>query len=101
MPWAFRLLGSPISGENHFCCQFTAMAPFTLMRYFSALGLCLALLLPQMAQAQAAAPLPTFYTTYHYTGYTVYDNSSAAPPTEVRGVGGSLVLRPDGTYEKR
>ncbi|MBF9237913.1 hypothetical protein I2I05_10955 [Hymenobacter sp. BT683] len=52
------------------------------------------------AHAQAAAPIPSFYTTYHYTAYTVFDNTSSAPPTEVRGVGGSLILRPDGTYEK-
>jgi len=47
-----------------------------------------------------AAPLPSFYTTYNYTAYTVYDASSAAPPTRVTGVGGALTLRADGTYEK-
>lgn len=58
--------------------------------------------LPQVqVQAQVQAPLPSFYTTYHYTAYTVYDNTSTEPPTEVRGVGGSLLLRADGTYEKR
>ena len=64
-------------------------------------GLLVAPLLSQVARAQAAPPLPSFYNTYHYTAYTVYDNTSTAPPTAVRGVGGSLILRADGTYEKR
>ncbi len=57
-------------------------------------------LLPQTAHAQQVAPLPDFFSTYHYTAYTVYDTTSTDPPTEVRGVGGSLTLRPDGRYEK-
>ena len=52
------------------------------------------------AQAAPASP-PTFYTTYRYTAYTVYDTTSLDPPTQVRGVGGTLTLRPAGTYEKR
>ncbi len=56
--------------------------------------------LPFAVLAQTPSPLPSFYNTYHYTAYTVYDNTSAEPPTEVRGVGGSLILRADGTYEK-
>jgi hypothetical protein len=52
------------------------------------------------SQGQTAAPIPSFYNTYHYTAYTVYDNTSSEPPTQVRGVGGTLTLRPDGTYEK-
>lgn len=55
--------------------------------------------LPGAAWAQGGAP-STFYTTYNYTAYTVYDTSSNEPPTEVRGVGGKLTLRADGTYEK-
>ena len=51
-------------------------------------------------RAQTTPPLPSFYATYNYTAYTVYDNTSSEPPTEVRGVGGSLTLRPEGTYEK-
>ncbi|MCC3155472.1 hypothetical protein Q3A66_20620 [Hymenobacter sp. BT770] len=75
------------------------------MAFFSSLrfvGVCLLLspLLALPAAAQTTAALPPFYSTYHYTGYTVYDNTSTDPPTEVRGVGGSLTLRPDGTYEK-
>ena len=68
--------------------------------YFATGGLLLASLFSAGAQAQVTAPVPSFYATYQYTGYTVYDNSSTNPPTEVRGVGGTLTLRPDGTYEK-
>ena len=68
---------------------FRCFCSFALL-LFSSLG----------AFAQAAPALPSFYTTYHYTAYTVFDYTSTDPPTEVRGVGGSLTLRPDGTYEK-
>ncbi|MBH8569701.1 hypothetical protein KB206_12470 [Microvirga sp. STS02] len=64
------------------------------------------LLLAWPASAQAPAQsagvsLPSFYTTYRYTSYTVYDTTSLDPPTRVSGVGGTLTLRPAGTYEKR
>lgn len=39
--------------------------------------------------------------TYNYTAYTVVDLTEAGPPTEVAGVGGTLTLRPDGSYAKR
>ncbi|GAB2868105.1 hypothetical protein GCM10027044_32240 [Hymenobacter ruber] len=52
------------------------------------------------AQTAPVSP-PTFYTTYKYTAYTVYDTTSLDPPTRVSGVGGTLTLRPAGTYEKR
>ncbi|WP_046246943.1 hypothetical protein [Hymenobacter terrenus] len=52
------------------------------------------------AHAQTPGPLPGFYTSYQYTAYTVYDTTSPDEPTQVRGVGGTLTLRPDGTYEK-
>jgi hypothetical protein len=59
---------------------------------------------PALAQIQAPAAqplLPTaLYQQYQYTAYTVYDTSSPDPPTEVNGVGGTLTLRSDGTYEK-
>jgi len=60
----------------------------------------MAALLPAASQGLPPAPVPSFYATYQYTGYVVYDNSSTTPPTAVRGVGGTLTLRPDGTYEK-
>ena len=60
----------------------------------------LAPLLPLAVRAQAPLPLPTFYTTYLYTAYTVYDTTNPDEPTQVNGVGGTLALRADGTYEK-
>ena len=60
------------------------------------------LLLTSLSAAHAqTAPLPSFYATYRYTAYTVFDNSSTDPATVVRGVGGTLTLRPTGAYEKR
>lgn len=49
----------------------------------------------------AAGPPAAFYTTYTYVAYTVYDHTTDDPPTQVRGVGGTLALRADGTYDKR
>jgi hypothetical protein len=72
------------------------------------LGLLPVTLLPAAAQvsapvfvsAQTPAPL-RLIGNYRYTGYTVFDAESPNEPTAVRGVGGSLLLRPDGTYAKR
>ena len=74
------------------------MLSFSSPRLYGTLG---GLLLAPVAQAQTVPPLPSFYTQYTYTAYTVYDTTSAEPPTVVRGVGGWLLLRPAGTYEKR
>jgi hypothetical protein len=63
-------------------------------------GLLLLASLPHTAPAQTAPPLPNFFTTYGYTAYTVYDTTSPDEPTQVSGVGGTLALRPDGSYEK-
>ena len=52
------------------------------------------------ARAQTTPPLLSFYTSYSYTGYTVFDTTSPDAPTTVSGVGGTLLLRSDGTYEK-
>lgn len=52
------------------------------------------------AAAQAPAPL-RLIGNYRYTGYTVFEAESPNEPTAVRGVGGTLLLRPDGTYAKR
>lgn len=57
--------------------------------------------LPLWAQAQAKPSPPSFYATYTYTAYTVYDTTSAGPPTQVSGVGGTLTLQADGRYQKR
>lgn len=48
-----------------------------------------------------AGPPAAFFTTYTYTAYTVYDHTTGEPPTKVPGVGGTLALRADGTYDKR
>ncbi|MGI4863681.1 MAG: hypothetical protein ACRYFZ_07125 [Janthinobacterium lividum] len=48
-----------------------------------------------------AGPPPAFYTTYTYTAYTVYDYTTGEPPTQVPGVGGTLALRANGSYDKR
>jgi len=63
-----------------------------MTRYFLAAGL---------LAAPAPAPPAAFYTTYSYTGYTVVDLTTGEPPTQVPGVGGTLTLRADGTYDKR
>ena len=52
------------------------------------------------ATAQAPPPL-RLIGIYRYTAYTVFDAESPNEPTAVRGVGGTLTLRPDGTYAKR
>lgn len=74
------------------------MLSFSFPSLCGALG---ALLPAPAAQTQTVSPLPSFYTKYTYTAYTVYDTTSAEPPTVVRGVGGWLILRPAGSYEKR
>jgi hypothetical protein len=51
--------------------------------------------------APAPTPPAAFYTTYTYTAYTVYDHTTGEPPTQVPGVGGTLALRADGSYDKR
>ena len=56
--------------------------------------------LPIAGQAQNAPALPSFYTSYSYTAYTVFDTTTPDAPTTVKGVGGTLLLRPNGTYEK-
>ncbi len=61
-----------------------------------------AALAPGTGHAQAAPGLPRgFYTTYRYAAYTVYDHTTADPPTRVAGVGGTLTLFPTGAYDKR
>jgi len=57
---------------------------------------------PGAAQpAPAASPPPTFYATYRYQRYTVVNPDSGEPPTQIPGAGGTLTLRPDGSYDKR
>ena len=63
------------------------------------LGLLLAA--PRLAAAQAPGTPRPLAGSYRYTAYTVFDTESPNEPTAVRGVGGTLTLRPDGTYAKR
>lgn len=64
--------------------------------------LSLALLLGLHAPGFAQSPAPpALNTTYAYTAYTVLDATSPDPPTQVRGVGGTLRLNADSTYTKR
>ena len=68
------------------------------------LGLLLLIFQPAAAQApvpQQVPPQVPIAGNYRYTAYTVFDAESSNEPTAVRGVGGTLTLRPDGTYAKR
>lgn len=59
----------------------------------------------QPAQAPAAAKAPvlgaSFFTSYTYLSYSIVDKETSAKPMEAKGVGGTLTLHPDGTYQKR
>lgn len=57
------------------------------------------------AQAQqttkyVARPAPSFFTTYEYLSYSILDKATSPDPMSARGVGGTLTLRPDGTFQK-
>lgn len=54
-----------------------------------------------LGSPRVPGPPAAFYTIYSYTAYTVYDLDTGDPPTKVTGVGGTLTLRADGTYDKR
>lgn len=53
------------------------------------------------AQQAPASPKAGFYTTYDYLTYAIKDLSNGSEPMLAKGVGGTLTLRPDGTYQKR
>ncbi|GAB3237499.1 hypothetical protein GCM10027346_29130 [Hymenobacter seoulensis] len=44
---------------------------------------------------------PSFFTTYTYLTYAILDKGTSPTPMPAKGVGGTLTLRPDGTYQKR
>ncbi|TGE08433.1 hypothetical protein [Hymenobacter fodinae] len=44
---------------------------------------------------------PSFFTTYTYLSYSILDIGTSPEPMAAQGVGGTLLLRPDGTYQKR
>ncbi|MCR5889373.1 hypothetical protein LRS06_16680 [Hymenobacter sp. J193] len=53
------------------------------------------------AQQAPASPKAGFYTTYEYLTYAILDQSAGPEPVAAQGVGGTLTLRPNGTYQKR
>lgn len=66
---------------------------------------CLVLAAPSATLAQrATSPAPTlkpsFFTTYTYLTYDILDKSSGPTPIAAKGVGGTLTLNPNGTYQK-
>ena len=70
---------------------------------------CASLLLLGVAPAAAqktrskAAPVlaASFFRSYTYLSYAIVDRETSAKPMAARGVGGTLTLHPDGTYQKR
>ncbi|GAB2955806.1 hypothetical protein GCM10027048_22260 [Hymenobacter coalescens] len=50
--------------------------------------------------APARASTASFFATYTYTSFTIFDQSNGPEPIAAEGVGGTLTLRPDGTYEQ-
>ncbi|WP_400191474.1 hypothetical protein [Hymenobacter sp. B81] len=79
---------------------------FVLLSFLSALPALLAPLpLPVSSRpdqfAAQQAPAASFFTTYTYTSYAIFDQGSGQEPLYASGVGGTLTLRPDGSYAKR
>ncbi|SHJ57827.1 hypothetical protein SAMN02745146_3421 [Hymenobacter daecheongensis DSM 21074] len=77
-------------------------------RSFFLLMLLLAGFTPGFAQqtkvtkpARIAPPAASFFTTYAYLTYAIVDRQTKATPIPARGVGGTLTLHPDGTFQKR
>ncbi|SNR34523.1 MULTISPECIES: hypothetical protein [Hymenobacter] len=67
-------------------------------------GLLLSVPPAAMAQRKSTAVpklAPSFFTTYSYLSYTILDKGTSPTPMPARGVGGTLALRPDGSYQKR
>jgi hypothetical protein len=56
--------------------------------------------LAQRKAAPAATLKPSFFTTYTYLTYSILDKESGPAPVAASGVGGTLTLSPDGTYQK-
>ncbi|OON65645.1 hypothetical protein [Hymenobacter sp. CRA2] len=55
---------------------------------------------PAAKSAASAASPASFYTTYAYRSYSIY-SPDEAEPTPANGVGGTLTLNADGSYQKR
>ncbi|RYU82850.1 hypothetical protein [Hymenobacter persicinus] len=57
---------------------------------------------PQSAKAgRIATPAASFFASYTYLSYAIVDRQTKAAPIQARGVGGTLTLHPDGTFQKR
>lgn len=56
--------------------------------------------LAQRAASSAPKLKPSFFTTYSYLTYDILDKSSGPAPIAAKGVGGTLTLNPNGTYQK-
>lgn len=58
---------------------------------------------PGSAQSRQAQTQPAgaVYATYAYLTYAILDKGTSPKPLSAKGVGGTLTLRPDGTYQKR
>ncbi|WP_126546846.1 hypothetical protein [Hymenobacter amundsenii] len=72
------------------------------LRFYLLLLLCVGLLAEAPpARAQQAAPPATFFGTYTYRSYAILDQESGPELLPAQGVGGTLTLRANGTYQKR
>jgi hypothetical protein len=69
------------------------------------LALLLGVETPAAWAQRATKPVPklttSFFTTYTYLSYSILDKGTSPEPMAAEGVGGTLTLRPDGTYQKR
>ncbi|RPD44911.1 hypothetical protein DNI29_19620 [Hymenobacter sediminis] len=74
-----------------------------LYRLFLAAFLCLGSFRGVAQRSSPAVPrlAPSFFTTYTYLTYSILDKATSPTPMPAKGVGGTLTLRPDGTYQKR
>ncbi|TGE25046.1 hypothetical protein E5K00_07570 [Hymenobacter aquaticus] len=55
----------------------------------------------QRTQPKSAVLSASFFRSYTYLSYAIVDTETSAKPMLAQGVGGSLTLHPDGTYQKR
>ncbi|MFD2784724.1 hypothetical protein [Hymenobacter rubripertinctus] len=49
----------------------------------------------------ATRPDASFFATYTYVSYAILDQASSPVPLPAQGVGGTLALQANGTYQKR
>ncbi|QNH61062.1 hypothetical protein [Hymenobacter sediminicola] len=56
--------------------------------------------LAQRKTAPVPKLAPSFFSTYTYLTYSILDKATSPTPMAAKGVGGTLTLRPDGTFQK-